>query len=168
MGADTARDAAPGDGRDGEIDGEIEAVLQAVRAVAIGLDRYRQALGARYALGVAEIVALAQLLYDGPVRASDVSARTGLTQSSVTALLDRLEARGYVTRTRPAANRRVVLVAATPAGTELGRAIFGPMRAALHRPPGDAPPLPELATALGYTADLLGDLAAGLRAAGPS
>ena len=143
-------------------DAAIEAVLQAVRAVALGLDRYRQAFGARHAIGAAEIVTLGQLLFEGPVRASEVSARTGLTQSSVTALLDRLESRGYIVRVRPPDNRRVVLVEPTPAGRELGRAIFGPMRAWL-RDTTYEPGLECLAHCLEHAARFLTGAAAQLR-----
>ena len=159
--------AAPGGGKSPARDeAAIDAVLQAVRAVALGLDRYRQALGARHAIGVAEIVTLGQLLFDGPVRASEVSARTGLTQSSVTALLDRLESRGYIVRVRPPDNRRVVLVESTPAGRELGRAIFGPMRARLRETTYE-PGLECLAQCLEHAGTFLTSAAAQLREAGP-
>lgn len=144
-------------------DNPVGDVLQAVRALAFGLDRYRQALGTRYSIGVAEIVTLGQLLFDGPVRASEVSDRTGLTQSSVTALLDRLEGRGYITRVRPPENRRVVLVEATAAGRELARAIFGPMQARLRAAGPGAPPLDNLAECLDFTAAFLENAAAELR-----
>jgi DNA-binding MarR family transcriptional regulator len=152
----------------GQVDAGVDAVLQALRAVALGVDRYRQALGARHSLGVTEIVTLGQLLYDGPVRAGEVSARTGLTQSSVTALLDRLEGRGLVTRTRPSGNRRIVLVVPTSAGRELGRAIFGPMRAGLRDVGPGAPSLDILAECLDYTATFLDRVAARLREDGPA
>lgn len=133
----------------------VDAVLQAVRALALGLDRYRRALGAAHGIGVAEIVTLGQLLYDGPVRAGEVSTRTGLTQSSVTALLDRLEARGYVVRVRPEGNRRAVMVEATAAGRELGHAIFGPLRARLLAAAPEGRGLECVAECLAYTADSL-------------
>jgi DNA-binding MarR family transcriptional regulator len=41
----------------------------------------------------------------------------GLTTGSVTAMLDRLESLGYVTRTRDATDRRKVIVRATPQAT---------------------------------------------------
>lgn len=151
----------------GAEDAAIGAVLQAMRALALGLDRYRQALGVRYSIGVTEIVALSQLLFDAPVRASEVSERTGLTQSSVTALLDRLEGRGLVTRVRPAENRRVVLVEPTATGRELGRAIVGPVRQGLRNQPPDAPALETLAECLQYAAAFLGRAASELREGEP-
>ncbi|MGQ0575304.1 MAG: MarR family winged helix-turn-helix transcriptional regulator [Pseudonocardia sp.] len=161
-GAGQAEDGPPaGD------DEAVAAVLQAVRAVALGLDRYRQALGARHGIGVAEIVTLGQLLFEGPVRASDVSVRTGLTQSSVTALVDRLESRGYVLRTRPPGNRRTVLVEPTPAGRELGHAIFGPMLALLRDIPPGSPGLDCLAGCLEHTAAFFAAAATRLRDGSP-
>jgi DNA-binding MarR family transcriptional regulator len=46
----------------------------------------------------------------------------------ITRMLDKLEQRGLVRRDRPADNRRVVLVAVTPAGLTLLRQIAGPLR----------------------------------------
>lgn len=145
-------------------DAPIGDVLQAVRAVALNLDRYRQALGARYGIGVAEIITLGQLLFEGPVRAGAIAERTGLTQSSVTALLDRLESRGLVTRKRHPDNRRVVRVAATPAGHELGTAIFSPFWERLREAPPDTPPPDHLAACFDHAAAFLEHATAVLRA----
>jgi DNA-binding MarR family transcriptional regulator len=160
-------EAPGGGGSPASDEAGVEAVLQAVRAVSLGLDRYRQAIGARHAIGVTEIITLGQLLFEGPVRASEVSTRTGLTQSSVTALLDRLETRGYILRVRPPDNRRVVMVESTPAGRELGRAIFGPMRGWL-RDMTYEPGLERLAHCLEYAATFLAGAAAQLREDGQS
>ena len=47
-----------------------------------------------------------------------LGAALGLTTGSVTAMLDRLEALGYLTRTRDSADRRKVIVRATPLATQ--------------------------------------------------
>jgi DNA-binding MarR family transcriptional regulator len=47
-----------------------------------------------------------------------LGAALGLTTGSVTAMLDRLEALGYLTRTRDAADRRKVIVRPTPLATQ--------------------------------------------------
>jgi len=51
----------------------------------------------------------------------------------VTRMLDKLEARGLISRQRPADNRRTMLVGVTPAGTELLGAIAEPLRACHRR-----------------------------------
>ena len=51
----------------------------------------------------------------------------------ITRLLDKLEERGLVARQRPADNRRVVLIALTPAGRELLTELDGPVRTCHER-----------------------------------
>lgn len=53
---------------------------------------------------------------EGPMLAGAIAEKTGLATASVTALLDRLEARGFIRRTRDPADRRRVIVEADRAG----------------------------------------------------
>ncbi|TIS83648.1 MAG: MarR family transcriptional regulator, partial [Mesorhizobium sp.] len=50
---------------------------------------------------------------------------TGLTPAAVTALIDRLEARGLVTRTRSLEDRRKVVIEATDLTRELSERYYG-------------------------------------------
>jgi DNA-binding MarR family transcriptional regulator len=140
--------------------GSADEVLRAVWAFTRGIDRYRHAVGRQLHLGLAEIITLAQLLYDEPLRASEVGDRTGLSQSSVTALLDRLARAGYITRARPPDNRRVVLVELTVAGRELGQGAFRPVVLMLEKVAAepDAPDPSRLAHCLQRIAELLDEL----------
>lgn len=58
----------------------------------------------------------------------------------ITRMIDKLEQRGLITRTRKAGDRRSVLVAMTPAGLELLDAIAAPLRACHARQLGHLPP----------------------------
>ena len=142
--------------------GSVADVLGAVRALAEGIDRYRHAVGGQLNLGMPEIITLAQLLYAEPLRTSAVGERTGLTPGSVTALLDRLETRGYISRVRPPDNRRVVLIALTEAGRDLARGIYTPLEPLLQKVASepDAPDPARLVHCLGRIAEVLNDLAA--------
>ncbi|MFD0201248.1 MULTISPECIES: MarR family winged helix-turn-helix transcriptional regulator [Saccharothrix] len=51
-----------------------------------------------------------QLLQHGPLTAGELARRTGLTTASITTAIDRLEAAGFVARTRDANDRRRVVV----------------------------------------------------------
>ncbi len=102
-------------------------VLAALRALSVGIDRYRFALAAHPQLGVPDVLTLTYLFHEEPVRTSAIGVRTGLTSGSVTALLDRLESRALVRRVRLPDNRRVVLIELTDSGRELGRGIFDPL-----------------------------------------
>jgi DNA-binding MarR family transcriptional regulator len=54
------------------------------------------------------------LLQHGPSAPSRLSVELGLTTGSVTAMLDRMEKAGYITRTPDPSDRRKVIVQATP------------------------------------------------------
>jgi DNA-binding MarR family transcriptional regulator len=55
-------------------------------------------------------------LSDGPLRMSDLAERTGTSQASLTGIVDRLEERGLIERTRNSDDRRVVEVDLTSSG----------------------------------------------------
>ena len=68
-----------------------------------------------------------------PQQASRIGESTGLTAGSVTALLDRLEAGGYVTRTRPDHDRGSLQVQLTPAGRALGDSVINALLPTMDR-----------------------------------
>jgi len=85
---------------------------------------YDDAVGARLGLNMAERHCIG-LLYGGPQSAGAVAVATGLTPAAVTALIDRLEARGLVTRTRSLEDRRKVVIEATEATRGLSARYYG-------------------------------------------
>jgi len=85
---------------------------------------YDEAVGARLGLNMAERHCIG-LLYGGPQSAGAVATATGLTPAAVTALIDRLEARGLLTRTRSLEDRRKVVIEATEATRDLSERYYG-------------------------------------------
>jgi len=85
---------------------------------------YDEAVGARLGLNMAERHCIG-LLYGGPQSAGAIATATGLTPAAVTALIDRLEARGLLTRTRSLEDRRKVVIEATEATRELSARYYG-------------------------------------------
>ena len=75
---------------------------------------YRPLLG-ELGLTYPQYLVMLALWQDGVTAVHDLAARLQLASSAITPLVDRLEAAGFVTRTR-AADRRIVLVALTEAG----------------------------------------------------
>jgi DNA-binding MarR family transcriptional regulator len=61
----------------------------------------------------------------GRVSAGQLANQSGLTTGAVTAVIDRLEAAGYVTRVRDPVDRRKVWVECTPQSIALIETIFG-------------------------------------------
>ncbi|MFH7598134.1 MarR family transcriptional regulator [Streptomyces racemochromogenes] len=66
-----------------------------------------------------------------PATAGLLGTRLGLNSAGTTAVIDRLEQLGHVTRTRDAGDRRRVLLSVTPEAVRLGQAFFGPALAKL-------------------------------------
>ena len=85
---------------------------------------YDEAVGTRLGLNMAERHCIG-LLYGGPQSAGAIATATGLTPAAVTALIDRLEARGLLTRTRSLEDRRKVVIEATEATRELSARYYG-------------------------------------------
>ncbi|QKC80760.1 MarR family transcriptional regulator [Mesorhizobium sp. NZP2077] len=85
---------------------------------------YDDAVGMRLGLNMAERHCIG-LLHGGPQSAGAVATATGLTPAAVTALIDRLEARGLLTRTRSVEDRRKVVIEATEATRELSARYYG-------------------------------------------
>jgi DNA-binding MarR family transcriptional regulator len=69
-----------------------------------------------YGLSLTSATVLARLHDAGPQRVTDLAALELVAQPTMTALVGRLESRGYVERKRDGADRRVVTVALTPEG----------------------------------------------------
>ncbi len=58
------------------------------------------------------------LLHKGPLTVNDIGKRVLLTSGSITTAVQRVESRGWVTRTPDPSDRRKVTISLTPAGRE--------------------------------------------------
>jgi DNA-binding MarR family transcriptional regulator len=94
-----------------------------------GTQRYDEAVGEVYGLGSAERLCLSFLL-EGPQTASAIARHVRLTPAAVTALIDRLEARGYVRRKPDPTDRRKVFVEMAEATLKLAREAYLPLQEA--------------------------------------
>lgn len=88
--------------------------------------RFDEAVGRRLDLNPAERRCLA-LLVAGPQVPSVLAEGVGLTRSAMTALVDRLEARGLVVRQRSDRDRRQVLVQASGRARDEVMALYRPL-----------------------------------------
>jgi DNA-binding MarR family transcriptional regulator len=70
-----------------------------------------QAAADRIGLNVTDLNCLNLLSFSGSMTAGELARATGLTTASITGVVDRLEASGFVTRERDPADRRRVVVA---------------------------------------------------------
>jgi MarR family 2-MHQ and catechol resistance regulon transcriptional repressor len=69
-------------------------------------------------LGLGDFAVLKLLLFSGPLPVNVIGGKVLLTSGSITASIDRLEARGFVKRNRHPTDGRTFLVALTPQGRD--------------------------------------------------
>ncbi len=95
------------------------SVLVALRRIMQAVDSHSRRLVQRTGLSVPQILILQAL--DGPGEppgTSDLAARLSLTQGTVSSILERLENKGLICRTRGGGDRRRVQISLTDAGRD--------------------------------------------------
>ncbi|MFF2193230.1 MarR family transcriptional regulator [Streptomyces sp. NPDC058157] len=110
-------------------DNHLELV-HLLRAVSIEFSLRQAEFAAANGMHPTDVRALVSLLDAAraaePATAGLLGSRLGLNSAGTTAVIDRLERLGHVTRTRDPRDRRRVLLSVTPEATRLGQAFFGP------------------------------------------
>lgn len=109
----------------------IDAIAEAGRENSTATVLFHAAIAERVGLGPSDHKALDVLLRSGPQTAGELAARIGLSPGSVTALVDRLESRGFVRRSRDEEDRRRVVVEPREEGLESLSQMFSGVRASL-------------------------------------
>ena len=82
---------------------------------------------------LSDFAILEALLHKGPQSVRDLGRRIDLTSGSMTTAIDRLEARGLVTRADHASDRRAWVIHLTPAGRALISKVFAGHEQAMER-----------------------------------
>lgn len=114
-------------------DGVQDELVAAIQLFVTEGGRLFGAFGARQGLHATDVHALLHvMLAEGrgiPLTAGRLGAELDLSSGAVTALVDRLESAGHITRARDAADRRKVLLHYSAAGQALAQAFFEPLNA---------------------------------------
>ena len=105
----------------------VEAIGNVVVRWQDATQKYDEAVGEIYGLGPAERLCLS-FLWPGPQTASAIAKHTRLTPAAVTALIDRLEKRGFVRRKADPDDRRKVLVEAADETRRVSAEAYLPLR----------------------------------------
>lgn len=104
----------------------IEAVGIAIMRWQDATQAFDEAVGERLELGTAERHCLS-FLHEGPKTAGAIAKAISLTPAAVTALIDRLETRGFVERRRDEKDRRQVHVVLTAMAKTTAMKYYGPI-----------------------------------------
>ncbi|HTI51928.1 MAG TPA: MarR family winged helix-turn-helix transcriptional regulator [Planctomycetaceae bacterium] len=96
-----------------------DRIARALRQIARAIDLHSRALLQEHGLTVPQLATLLEIERLQPVSTGSLAAEIHLGSATLTGILDRLEERGLVCRTRHAGDRRSVLISLTDLGTEL-------------------------------------------------
>ena len=100
-------------------------VIAAIRASQTATDAFDHAVADYVGLDRTAYRCLDILDQDGPMTAGRLAERAQLSPGAMTALLDRLERRGFARRTRDTKDRRRVLVEVTPELRQMAAELHG-------------------------------------------
>ncbi|GAA0246087.1 MarR family transcriptional regulator [Cryptosporangium japonicum] len=113
-----------------ELIGSIGDLLRLQSGLALVL---HQAVAERFGLNPTDLKCLDLAAREEALTAGRIAEVTGMSTSAVTALIDRLEKRGFVERYRDASDRRKVYVRTTGQHEEKLAEIYGPLSDATTR-----------------------------------
>jgi DNA-binding MarR family transcriptional regulator len=107
-------------------------VLAHTAAYSINVVLLRNAMGRALGLNLTESECWRFVSIKGAATPTEVAHYTGLTSGATTAMLDRLEQAGFITRRQNPADRRSVLIEMNPKATEMTLPLVAGIQAA-HR-----------------------------------
>lgn len=90
-------------------------VLASLRRIIRAVDLHSRALVQKYGLTGPQLVVLKELVDSSPQTVSRLASAVSLSQATVTGILDRLERKKMIERTRDSHDKRRVIVSPTPA-----------------------------------------------------
>lgn len=111
---------------------DAAGLVAAMRALHGAIDRLDARAAAQIGIARNDLRCL-HLLDAGPLAPRILGARLGLTSGSVTALVDRLEGQGYITRRPDPHDRRGVLVEATALAAARLQTAYAPLAEAVGK-----------------------------------
>jgi DNA-binding MarR family transcriptional regulator len=111
----------------------IQAIGEEVRRYHASVDMLDEAVARSLGINRTDLRCLDIVMREGRLAAGALATLSGLTTGAVTTVVDRLERRGLVRRTRDEADRRSVLLAPTAQAGRMAAEIYGPLAASGER-----------------------------------
>lgn len=102
-----------------ETDSLERSIIRSLRRIIRAVGLYSRELLRRRNLTTSQLATLRQLGRAGALSAGELARGIAVSQATITGVVDRLEVRGLVTRTRSAEDRRRVVIELTGAGREV-------------------------------------------------
>ncbi|MFH1243695.1 MAG: MarR family transcriptional regulator [Pseudomonadota bacterium] len=96
-------------------------IIFAIRRLIQAAEMYTKELNKKYKISAAQLNCLLALKENGPLPPSQIAWHMMVQSSTVTGVVDRLEQKGLVSRSRNSLDRRVITINLTEAGLHLAR-----------------------------------------------
>ncbi len=108
-------------------EGPAQDIVQLLRRMVSRIYVDSKRMMKRFGLTGPQTLVLRALLHSGPVSSAALAKAIFVTPSNLTGIIDRLEQKGLVTRTRQATDRRVQLLDLTEAGRQKAESLPDPI-----------------------------------------
>lgn len=95
-----------------------KAIILALRKIMQQMDHHSRQLNKHYGLTVPQITCLYEIYEKGVMTLSVLSKNVYLSMSTLVGVIDRLEEKGFVNRTRDIKDRRIIFIDITEKGKE--------------------------------------------------
>jgi len=100
---------------------QIKQVIYLIRRLIQAEELYTKELEKKYRVSVPQLSCLLALYENGPMPPSQVAKHIMVKSSTVTGIIDRLEQKGLVERSRISSDRRVITIGLTESGRMLAQ-----------------------------------------------
>lgn len=117
-----------------------ENILTSLRKITRAIDLYSHQLSRQYNLTAPQISCLRFLKQSADSSPGKIARSMHLSQATITGVLDRLESRGFIIRTRSKSDRRKVIVALTEEGIRVVQKAPSPLQERFARKLAALPP----------------------------
>ena len=118
----------------------ISELVGSLRTLVRAVDLDSQEMSKQFGLTAPQSSVLRLLVNNGSMSSAELSRQLYVTPSNITGIIDRLERKGYVQRTRKQGDRRVTLITLTDSGKQLSKILPDPIEKKIISELADLPP----------------------------
>ncbi|MBW2009448.1 MAG: MarR family transcriptional regulator [Deltaproteobacteria bacterium] len=109
-------------------DKNTRGIIFSIRRLMQARELYKKELNKKYQISASQLNCLISLYENGPLPPSQIAKHMLVESSTVTGVVDRLERKGFVIRTRSSSDRRVITVQLTPEGEAMAKSAPPPIQ----------------------------------------
>jgi DNA-binding MarR family transcriptional regulator len=106
-------------------------ILQSLRRIIRSVDIHSRKLNTQYDITAPQLITLLAIYDYGPLTIASISKEVHLSPSTLVGIIDRLESKALVARTRSQQDRRQVLISITPEGEDFVQKAPSPLQETL-------------------------------------